>query len=262
MSYSPTTVNSCVNTKQGRKTKEEILYWEGHNKELVAEYKTASPRRRGEIFSEYYEGNKFFLTYWGRWEREHWAELTQIFVSYWHEAFMGYNPTSEKSVFNFYMDRKYKARASMAYRYWIRKESKNVDYEFSDDDTKKVRNVRKELFIHPQSDFDRSLLRTKLCRNLDKKEIDLVEKIFFENESLVDIVKDQFASKGKQFTVKQISQASYNFKKRTYESLLDKLYLNVSREDLETLASQNDEDHPPRMETIYNTKFRRERAAA
>ena len=76
---------------------------------------------------------------------------------------------------------------------------------------------------------------------------------------MVDIVKDQFAAEGKNFTVKQISQASYNFKKRTYEAILDKLYLNIGREELECLASQNDADHPARVETIYNTKFRREK---
>ena len=83
-----------------------------------------------------------------------------------------------------------------------------------------------------------------------------MERHFFGNENIVDMLKDQFNAEGKSFDVKKISQAAYNFKKRTYEGLLDKLYLNVSREELESLVSQNDADHPAKLETVYNCKGR------
>lgn len=245
--------------KQKRRTSEEVYAQNKKNNDLAAEYKTASPWRRAEIFEEYYEGNQYWIRSWPRWDAEHWNELTQIFVSYWHEAFMRYSPTTERSVFNFFMDRLYKSSASQEYRRWINKEARNTDFEFDREDGSEKRQegkVRKEFFVHPQSDFDRAILRSKLCRNLDSREIDIVEKHFFGNEKIVDLMKDQFGAENQEFTVKQISQAAYNFKKKHYDALLDKLYLNVSRDELLELASQNDSDHPPKLETIYNTKGR------
>lgn len=263
MSYKPMAWQSVfpAPTKK-RRSHEEVMEQQKKNHALAMEYKTASPQRRQEILQEYYDGNKFWICSWPRWDREHWAELTQIFVSYWHEAFMRYNPTTEKSVFNFFMDRLYKSTASQEYRRWINKEARNTTYEFDREegtDKRQEGKTRKEFFIHPQSDFDRAVLRSKLCRNLDSKEIDIVERHFFGNENIVDMLKDQFTAEGKSFDVKKISQAAYNFKKRTYEGLLDKLYLNVKREELEELISQNDADHPPKLETVYNCKGRHKR---
>ncbi len=262
MSYKPMAWQSVFPApKKRRRSHEEVMAQQEKNHALAMEYKSASPNRRSEILQEYYDGNKYWVCSWPRWSHEHWAELTQIFVSYWHEAFMRYNPTTEKSVFNFFMDRLYKAAASQDYRRWIQKEALNSAYEFNRDEVDKHREgkARKEFFIHPQSDFDRAVLRTKLCRNLDTKEIDLLERHFFQNEKLVDIMKEDFKAKRNDYTVKQISQAAYNFKKRSYEELLDKLYLNVTKQELKDLVSQNDSDHPAKMETVYNTKCRQKR---
>lgn len=260
MKYKPSAWQSVFPPKRKRRTSEEVQAQQLKNKNLAAEYKTASPDRRAEILQEYYDGNKYWVESWPRWSREHWAELTQIFVSYWHEAFMRYNPTSEKSVFNFYMDRLYKSTASQDYKRWIKKEQANEGIEVNNPDLKdRGEHVRKEFFIHPQSDFDRALLRSKLCRNLDSHEMDVVERHFFENEALVDIIREKLSAEKGGYTIKQLSQAAYNFKKKNYEKILDKLSLNVSRDELRDLARQNCEDHPQKFETIYNTKYRREK---
>lgn len=212
-----------------RRTKEEIIAQNKANNDLCAEYKTASPKRRGQIFQEYYEGNISWTNYWSRWSREHWEELTQIYVSYWHEAFMRYTPKSEASVFNFYMNLVYKSKASRAYEDWLEKD-RNMELTYSMRDNGKDLD-RKETFIHPQSEWDREILRDKLCRKLDTQEANIVSGYFFGDRDLSEIRK------------KDTDLSETGFYKR-YQKMLNKLIVNVTREELYEIASQKVDKHP------------------
>lgn len=237
--------HTCVGTaKRKRRSSEEVAAQNKKNNDLAAEYKTATPWRRKEILQEYYDGNRWWVGSWPRWSREHWEELTQIFVSYWHEAFMRYSPQSESSVFNFFMDRIYKSTASQDYKRFLKKTQEGLGLEYEPGVKGEELKPRKEIFLDTRSDLDRARLRVKLCRNLDTAELDLVDAHFFSGESLYELVKKESLAAGKELSIKQISQAAYNFKRRVYDRLLDKLYLNVTKQELMDNASKPVQRHP------------------
>lgn len=243
MTFKPRFYTTVGEAKKKRRTKEEVEEQNRRNNELAAEYKTASQKRRQEIFEEYYSGNKFWIGTWRNWDFTHWAELTQIFVSYWHEAFMAYTPFTEKSIFNFYMDRMYKSRASRDHRFFLERNNRctNLEFTFQDNDEK----PRRELFIHPQSEYDIADLRRKLVRSLDSQERSVVEGYFFGDNTLEEVIESVIEipeTAGKRST-SPLAAARYQFKKK-YDGLLDKLYLRLNKEDLRAMCSNSRFEHP------------------
>jgi hypothetical protein len=226
-----------------RKSKEEVARQNKINNALAAEYKTASQSRRTKIMDEYYHGNEGFVKIWPKWDRCHWEDLTQIFATYWHAAFMRYTPYSEDSVFNFFMERLYKARASRDFRQFLHKQSKGTGTEFifSNGDVKE----RSELFVHPQSDYDRAELRLKLSRSLDEHEKNILDSYFFGEKTLDQVFEESdydLNKIGKRSNIPGKS-ARYDFNKK-YEAMLDKMYLNTSKEELRQIIPTHEELHP------------------
>lgn len=225
MSYRPMAWK--VLPKRRRRTSEEVFAQNKRNNDLALEYKTASPRRRGEIFQQYYDENQYWTLAWPRWSREHWEELTQIYVSYWHVAFMRYTPRTEGSVFNFYMNMVYKSKASREYEDWLEKDRNlGLTFKVQGDELE-----RKETFIHPQSEWDRNVLREKLCRSLDRQERTIVSEYFFGDKALTEIRK----------TETDLSQTGFY---KRYQKMLDKMALSVSKEELQEIAAQKVDKHP------------------
>lgn len=212
-----------------RKSKEEIERQNAVNNALAAEYKHATQERRTEILDEYYHGNEGFIKIWPHWDKQHWEDLTQIFATYWHAAFMRYTPNNESSVFNFYMERMYKSRASRDYRYYLNRQSRTVstEFEFSNGDVKEVR----ELLVHPISTADKSDLKAKLSRCLDDYEKNILEGYFYGDRKLSEIRK----------TDTKLSPTGFL---RRYEKMLTKMMLSVSRDDLRDLAHEVPQLHP------------------
>ncbi len=204
------------------------------NNELAAEYKEANDERRTEILTEYYESNEKFVNSWVRWDREHWAELTQMFVTHWHRAFSEYKPYTDTSVFNFYMDQKYKRWASEDYKRWLKRTNFWTGYELSSDGFKEESSkYRKELYVHPTSESDREILRHQLCRNLDDKERFIINDHFFGDMSHEETAQANFkmGKQGKKSkTPGGVSKYSYDYR-QTVDSLMQKLRTNYRRDD-------------------------------
>lgn len=62
------------------------------NLELVMEYKTASPGRRSEILSEYFDLNRSFCTYFPKFREDYREEIINTFISMLPDFFLKYNP--------------------------------------------------------------------------------------------------------------------------------------------------------------------------
>lgn len=71
-------------------SKEEI---KERNLALVMEYKSATPKRRGEILSEYYHLNLRFVTYFPKFHGDYREEIINTFVTMLPEFFMRFDPT-------------------------------------------------------------------------------------------------------------------------------------------------------------------------
>lgn len=171
------------------------------NKALAAEYKTATDKRRHEILEEYYRSNESFTCVWRQWEREHWEELTQNFVTHWHRAFMEFKPTTPTANFNLFMHCKYKSRASMDHKMYLRKTSKwnMLEDSYAGEGEKENKKVQKELYIHPSSETDKSLLRWNLNRklDLDPGEVIIMDNYFFGDMTQNDVARTFFKPGGK-----------------------------------------------------------------
>ncbi len=221
--------------KHAVKSWHNVMGQNENNNRLAAEYKTATDERRQEIFEEYYANNELFITTWKRWEREHWAELTQNFVTLWHTYFSRYTPTSDKSVFNFYMDQTAKRHAAEDYKRFIQRTNCWTGYESRPGDEYKSESgrYRKELYVHPTSASDVATLKSQLCRNLDTKEQQIMEHYFFGDMSHTEVAESffQMGKMGKKSkSPGGVSKYSYHYR-NTWDNMLRKLAIHYKRED-------------------------------
>lgn len=212
------------------------------NNALALEYKTASDERRSEIFEIYYAENERFVCSWPRWHREHWAELTQMFATHWHRAFIEYTPVNDKSVFNCYMQVRFKRWASEDYKAYLMKSSGWTSTEWGCDADEK--QLRKELWIHPTSSLDKDRLREKLNRVLDDREKIILDKHFYEGQSHSEVMLSDFRIGGKKPTSKGI-----HIQKNGKTQLISYEYQYVKRNMLEKLA-ENFVPQDFEMETV------------
>jgi hypothetical protein len=210
-----------------------------NNIRIVLEYQTATPWRRAEIFEEYYKNNVKWITRWPRWDYQHWDELTQIYVSYWHEYFMRYKKTSEKSVFNFYMENCCRSRASKDYISWLEKGRRLFNPENLPQEQK-----LKESFVNPQSEYDKAVLRTRLNRCLDSKDMDALKEHVYGDRELNEIMGDELKALGELVTPKACYARTNHFKRYRLRDLRDRLSMFTSPEELYDLISAQDIEHP------------------
>lgn len=76
-------------------TKEEL---KALNLRLVAEFKTATPERRGAILSEYYDMNKPFVTYFPQFHGDYREEIINTFVTKIPDFFLAFDPARKIDV--------------------------------------------------------------------------------------------------------------------------------------------------------------------
>lgn len=213
-----------------------------NNIRIVLEYQTATPWRRKEIFEEYYRTNEYWINRWPRWDHVHWDELTQIYVSHWHEYFMRYKKTSEKSVFNFYMENCCRSRASGDYISWLEKGRRL----FNPESLPKERKL-KESFVNPQSEYDKAVLRARLNRCLDSKDMEVLTQHVYGDRDLNEIMGDELEELGELVTPKAVYARTNHFKRYRLRELRDRLSLFTSPEELYDLISAQDIEHPLAM---------------
>jgi hypothetical protein len=226
-------------------TSEEKKELHMENETLARAYKVASPAVKQAILRRYFEANESFVTScWRKWRREFWPELTQIFVSKWHEAFENYAPETDESIFNCYMDRKYKWATSEELKKWLKREALHEELAPALPDGSVLE--RPELSTWAD-ELNKAVvaLYTTLASGLDKQELVVLNEHFFGDKPLGEIIREAPA-KWRGSVKGNPTPGTLSFKER-YDWLIEKWQDRVSQQYLWDICQLRDND---RRETV------------